>query len=31
MSMLDARIVDLWKGADEKQKEKMIRVASEIL
>ena len=31
LSMLDSRIVDLWKGADEKQKEKMVRVASEIL
>ena len=31
MSLLDARLVDLWKGAGEKQREKMIRVASEIL
>ena len=31
MSMLDARLVDLWKGADEKQRQKAVRVLSEIL
>ena len=31
LSMLDSRIVDLWKGADEKQKEKAVRILSEIL
>ena len=31
MSMLDARIADLWKGADEKQRQKAVRILSEIL
>ena len=31
MSLLDSRIVDLWKGADEKQRQKAVRVLSEIL
>ncbi len=31
MSLLDARLVDLWKGADDKQKEKAVRILSEIL
>ncbi len=31
LSLLDARLVDLWKGADDKQKEKAIRILSEIL
>ncbi len=31
LSMLDARLLDLWKGADEEQKDKAIRILSEIL
>ncbi len=31
LSLLDARLLDLWKGADEKQKQKAVRILSEIL
>ena len=31
MSLLDARLIDLWRGADEKQKEQAVRILSEIL
>ncbi len=31
LSMLDARLLDLWKGADEKQRQKAVRILSEIL
>ena len=31
MSLLDARLADMWKGADPKQKEKAVRILSEIL
>ncbi len=31
LSMLDARLLDLWKGADEKSKQKAVRILSEIL
>lgn len=31
LSMLDARLLDLWKGADEQQKQKAVRILSEIL
>ena len=31
LSMLDSRIVDLWKGADDNRKEKAVRILSEIL
>lgn len=31
MSVIDARLMDMWKSADQKQKEKIIRIVSEIL
>ncbi len=31
MSLLDARIVDLWKAADDEGKKKAIRILSELL
>ncbi len=31
MSMIDARLVDLWKAADDEIKQKAIRILSEIL
>ncbi len=31
MSLLDARIVDLWKAADDPTKQKAIRILSELL
>lgn len=31
MSILDARLLDLWRGADDVTKQKMIRVLSELV
>ena len=31
LSALDSRILDLWKGADEKTKRKAVRILSELL
>ncbi len=31
LSMLDARLLDLWKGADQHQRAKAVRILSEIL
>lgn len=31
LSALDARIIDLWKGADEATREKAVRILSELL
>jgi transcriptional regulator with XRE-family HTH domain len=31
LSLLDARIVDLWKGADDQTKRKAVRILSELL
>ena len=31
LSLLDARLLDLWKGADERQRAKAVRILSEIL
>ncbi len=31
MSLIDARLVDLWKAADDSVKQKAIRILSELL
>ena len=31
MSILDARLVDLWRGADDATKQKIIRIVSELV
>lgn len=31
MSILDARLLDLWRGADDATKQKIIRILSELV